>query len=73
LWRTHGRLRPSSILVDRSCPQPLLDESKDPPISDPMLEKTHQASMVDGIEKTTDVCIEHPVHPLPQDPGRERV
>jgi hypothetical protein len=73
LWRPHGSLRPSSILVDRSGPQPLLDESQDPPISDPMLEKTRQATVVDGIEEATDVRIEHPVHPFPQDPGRECV
>ena len=69
---THLALRPSSILDD-SRSQPLLDETQDPPISDPVLEKPHQTAVVDGIEETTDICIEHPVHFLPQDPGRQRI
>src|ERR1700682_4201105 len=33
----------------------------------------HEPAVVDGIEKPTDVHVEHPVHLLRQQPGVERV
>src|SRR5581483_5456134 len=38
-----------------------------------VLEKLHQPPVVEGVEKPTDVGIEHPVHSLRQEPNRERI
>jgi len=45
----------------------------DPRVRYPMLDELHQPSMVDGVEKPTDVRVEHPAHPLAHDPDCERV
>jgi hypothetical protein len=51
--------------------QPLLDEPHNSPIPDPMLDELHQPFVRDGIEKATNVGIEHPVHLLRPDRGGE--
>ena len=79
-WRSHRcplrcsvhRLRPVPLL-DNPCGQPLLDQPQDPPIRDPMLEKPPQPAMIKIGEEVADIRIEHPVHPLPPDPDRERI
>jgi len=38
-----------------------------------VLDELHQPSVVEGVEETTDVGIEHPVHLLRHQPRRERV
>jgi hypothetical protein len=38
-----------------------------------VLKKLDQPPVVDGIEESTDICIEHPVHLLPHQPYPERV
>jgi hypothetical protein len=53
--------------------QPFLDEPYDAPISDPMFDELHQPCVVDRVEESTDVGVEHPVHAFPMESGRERV
>jgi hypothetical protein len=38
------------------------DQAEHPSVGDPVLEEFEQPSMVDGVEETSDVRIEHPVH-----------
>jgi hypothetical protein len=42
--------------------QPFLDESHDAPVRYPVLNKRHQPFVNHGIEKSTNVDVEHPVH-----------
>ncbi len=42
--------------------QPFLDEPHHAPVRYPVLDKLDQPTVVDGIEKATEVQIEHPVH-----------
>jgi hypothetical protein len=48
--------------------KPFSDMAYYPPIRNPVLDKLHYPFMVDGVEKSTNVRIEHPVHLLPPDP-----
>jgi hypothetical protein len=41
--------------------QPLLNVAHHTPVPDPVLDKPNQPTVVDRIEETPDVCIEHPV------------
>src|SRR5437867_4327516 len=66
-----GRCSPP--ILQHAGPQPFLDEAHDAPVRHAVLEKLHQPAVVEGIEEPTDVGIEHPVHPLRQEPDRERV
>src|SRR5437899_3289895 len=43
------------------------------PVRYAVLDELHQPPMVEGVEKPTDVRIEHPVHPLRRDPDRQRI
>ena len=68
------------IFAPRSLPilqhagvQPFLDQPHDAPVRDPMLDELHQPFVVESIEETADVHIEHPVHLPRQDPDRERI
>src|SRR2546425_858113 len=60
-------------LLQHAGVQPLLDEPHDAPVRHPMLDELHQPPVVEGVEKPTDVGIEHPVHPLRRHPHRERI
>ena len=60
-------------ILQHAGPQPFLDEAHDAPVRHAVLEKLHQPPVVKGIEEATDVGIEHPVHPLREEPDRERV
>jgi len=42
-------------------------------VGDPMLEKPPQPAVIKIGEEVADIRIEHPVHPLPPDPDRERI
>src|SRR5712691_5642333 len=42
--------------------EPLLDQPHDAPVRNPVLDELHQPLVVHGLEKPTDVGIEHPVH-----------
>jgi site-specific DNA recombinase len=53
--------------------QPFLDQSHDALVRNAVLEKPDHPSVVDGIEKPTDVGIEHPVHLLRQQARIERI
>jgi len=55
------------------CPEPFLDQAQDPRIRDPVLNKPLKPLMVKTREVVAEVRVEHPVHTLPQDPGRERI
>ena len=48
---------------------PFLDEPQDPLVRDSVLDELHHPSVVDGIEETTDVCIENIIHLLEMDPS----
>jgi hypothetical protein len=47
--------------------QPLLDEAQNPRVRDPVLYELHQPFVVYGVEEPANVCVQHPVHPLPHD------
>ena len=70
--RTQLRLRPLAVL-GYPRPEPFLDQAEDPSVGDPVLEELEQPSVVDGVEESTDVRIEHPVHLLPHESHPERV
>src|SRR5262245_145602 len=78
-WRNAAPLRCAGLTP---CPrpvrqhasvEPLLDQPHDAPVRNPMLEEFHQPPMVDGLEESTDVGIEHPVHLLRQQPHVQRI
>src|SRR5207247_9801385 len=54
-------LRPVAALHN-ACAQPFADEPPDSAGCNPMLDELHQPSVVDGVEETTNVCVEYPVH-----------
>jgi len=60
------RLRPLPFL-GHPRPQPFLDQAKHPSVGDAMLDKLDQPFVRQIIEKSTNVCIENPVHLLPHD------
>src|SRR6266545_1673579 len=81
-----GQQRTDTPALDRAdltpCPrpvlqhagvQPLLDEPHNAPVRDPMLDELHQPPVVEGVEESTDIGVEHPVHPLRRDPDRESI
>jgi site-specific DNA recombinase len=68
----HLRLRPLPILR-YSRLQPFLDQPQYPWISHSFLDQLHQLSVVETIEKSTDIGVQNPVHLLPHDPCRQRV
>src|SRR4030095_16882585 len=53
--------------------QPLTNQPQDPLVRDAMLEKLPKPAVIKTGEEVADVRIEHPVHPLPHDSGRQRV
>ena len=65
-------LRPFPVLDD-SRGQPLGDQPQDPLVRDPVPEKPLQPAMIQAGEEVADVRVEHPVHLLLLDPGRERI
>jgi len=72
LWRSFFATRPLPVLQHTSV-QPFLDEPHDAPVCNAVLDKLHQPSPVDGIEKSGDVGIVHPVHLLRQECDIERI
>ena len=67
-------LHPHSLsLCQHAGVQPFLDEPHDAPVRETVLEKSNEPSVVDGVEKRTDVHIEHPVHLLRQQSDIERI
>jgi len=65
---------PSSFpILQHAGVQPFLDESHDALVRDTVLDELDQPSVVDGVEKPTDVDVEHPVHLLRQESSVERV
>src|SRR5215471_10762632 len=57
------RLRPRSFLRDPR-PQPFADQAEDPAVRNPVLEKRQHPSMIEVVEKATNVRVQHPVHLL---------
>lgn len=53
--------------------QPFLDEPRDAPVRDAVLDELHRPAVVDGIEEATDVQVEHPVHLSRQQSDIERI
>src|SRR6266704_3865445 len=72
LRRPHVTARPLPVR-QYACAQPFLDEPHDAPVRYPVLAELHQAFVVDGIEETPNVRIQHPVHVLSMDPDTECV
>src|SRR6266446_170713 len=72
LYRPHLAPCPRALL-HHAGGQPFLDEAPDAPVRHAVLDELHQPPMVEGVEKPTDVRIEHPVHPLRRDPDRQRI
>src|SRR5690606_27737174 len=60
-------------LLQNSRLQPFLDETQESPVCNSVLEKTEHPLVVDGVEKSTNVCVEHPVHLPPSKRHRQRV
>ena len=60
-------------VLDHTGFQPFLDESHDAPIRNPVLNELHQPSVLHGVEKSTDVDTEHPVHLTPNESHRQRI
>ena len=52
----------SFSLFEHSGFQPFLDEPKNSLVCDSMLEKLYEPTVVEGIEKPTQVRIQHPAH-----------
>jgi hypothetical protein len=69
LNRTHLTLYPLP-LFQHTRPQPFSYQAYDASVSDAVLYKLHQPSVVKGIEESTNVGIEHPVHLLRHQPYR---
>ena len=61
LWSPSLRLVHLSIF-EHACFQPFSDQTDDALISNPVFEEPYHPIVVDGIEETTDVGIEHPAH-----------
>lgn len=53
--------------------QPFLDEPHGASVRDAVLDELHEPAVVERVEESTDVDIEHPVHLLRQQPRVERV
>jgi hypothetical protein len=62
-----------SALFHHAGSQPFLDETHNARITNPMLDKLHEPSVVESIEELTDVGIDDPVHFLRQQPDIERI
>jgi site-specific DNA recombinase len=65
-------LRPRPVLDDPRG-QPLADQPQDPLIRDPVPEEPLQPVPIQAAEEVADIRVQHPVHPLAVDPGRQRV
>ena len=66
LWCAHRRLRPCPVVGDPG-PEPFTDQADYPAIGDAMLDKLQQPFVLDGVEETTNVRVEHPAYlPLRQ-------
>ena len=72
LWRPR-LCPPSRPVLQHAGVEPFLDQPHDALVRHPVLDELHQPPVVDGIEKPTDVGIEHPVHLLRQKPGVQRI
>src|SRR5215468_2636639 len=69
---THLTACYASILDDADF-EPLRDKAQDALVRDTVLEETDDPCVGHGIVKAPDIRIEHPVHPLPQDPDVESI
>ncbi len=65
-------LRPDAVLRYPGS-EPLSDQAEYAAVGDPVLNNLDHPSVIDRPEEVTNVCVEHPVHPLPHDPHPERV
>src|SRR5713101_2255649 len=77
-WRAAAMPMPPAVLppgspTDDSCAQPLVQQAQDPLVPNPVLEKLLQPDVIEPVEKAANIRVEHPVHPLPFDPGRQRI
>jgi len=72
LRRPFLRLEPPLLLHDPRF-QPFLDEADDASVPDSVLNKSDHPTVIDFVEKRSDIQIEHPVHLLTRDPDVERI
>jgi site-specific DNA recombinase len=72
LRRSYLRLRPLPFL-HHSGFQPFLDEPQNARIGYAMLNHFHHPPMIDIVEKSTDVCVQHIVHLLLRQRYRQRI
>lgn len=61
LRRSYRSLRPLAVFADPGS-KPLADQSKQPAITNPVLQKLDQPLMVDRVKEALDVGIQYPVH-----------
>src|SRR6516225_1888770 len=66
------RLAPLSLFQDARL-QPFLDQADHASISDPMFHKLDQPTMLEPVEKGSDIKIQNPVHLLAHDPHPQRI
>jgi len=72
LWRTLLRLLPLTVLDDSGL-KPLLDEPEHAAVSDTVLERFDQPSMIETTEIVLNVCVEHHAHLTFHYPHPERI
>ena len=72
LNRAHLTACPLPVLQHAGV-EPFLDQPHDAPVRHTVLDESHQPSVVESVEEAPDVGVEHPVHLLRHDPGRQRV
>ena len=72
LWRTFLRLPPLPFL-HHSGFQPFLDQPQDARIGYAVLDKLQHPFVIEMIEKPTNVCVQHIVHPLRLQRYRQRI
>jgi len=58
LYRSHLTLRSLAVLQHARA-EPFLDQPHDAPVRYTMLDELHQPSLIERIEETADVCVEH--------------
>src|SRR6516225_448942 len=66
------RLAPLSLFQDARL-EPFLDQADHASISDPMFHKLDQPTMLEPVEKGSDIKIQNPVHLLAHDPHPQRI
>src|ERR1700677_2992453 len=66
LWRSFPTCRPATRF-HYPCAQPFSNEAQNPFVRYPVLDELQQPLMVEGVEETSNVRIEHKAHPLAHD------